>query len=331
MPLPLLFIGVAAATGTVGAGKSVKAGMDAVTAKKLNDDANEMVQVATDALNAQRLACSRALEHLGSEKLSVLNGSITEFLSTFRKIKNVDLRGSEGLDELSKLHIDSHDFTELEGLARFAVSVAGGVASGAASGAIVALGAYGAAQTFAAASTGTAIATLSGAAATNATLAFFGGGSLAAGGLGMAGGTAVLGGLVAGPALMIMGFVAGEAASKELEKARINRAEALELTEQLNAASLQCEAIRRRTYMFFNLLARLDTRFLPLVYALEDVLEFEGNDYRTYSIDAKKIVASCASIAVSIKSLLDTPLLTDDGLLTPESQEAVGELDKALG
>lgn len=91
---------------------------------------------------------------------------------------------------------------------------------------MVAFSAYGAAQALAVASTGTAIASLSGAAATNATLAFFGGGSLAAGGLGMAGGTVVLGGLVAGPALLVMGFVAGHAAKKELEKARTNKAEA---------------------------------------------------------------------------------------------------------
>lgn len=331
MPLPLLFIGVAAATGTIGAGKSVKAGIDASTASKLNRSANDMVQEATDALNAQRDACGRALAHLGEEKLSVLNGSITRFLETFRKIKNVDFRGSEGLDELSKLTIDSHDFEELEGLAHFAGSVAGGVAGGAASGAIVALGAYGAAQTFAAASTGTAIAALHGAAATNATLAFFGGGSLAAGGLGMAGGTMVLGGLVAGPALMVLGFVAGGAASKELDKAKANQAEATELAEQLSVGALQCEAIRRRTYLFYNLLARLDARLLPLVLSLEEAFEREGDDYRRYSVDAKKTVASCASLAVTIKSVLDTPLLTKDGLLTDESERVIASASESVG
>lgn len=331
MPLPLLFIGVAAATGALGAGKSVKAGVDVAAAKRINRNANELIQAASEELNEQRSACGIALEHLGEEKLSVLNGSVTRFLDSFRQIKNVDFRGSEGLDELSELTIDSHDFDELEGLARFAVSVAGGMAGGAASGAIVAMGAYGAAQTFAAASTGTAIASLSGAAATNATLAFFGGGSLAAGGLGMAGGTMVLGGLVAGPALMVLGFVAGGAASKQLDKAKTNRAEAIKMAEELSVASAQCDAIRRRTYLFYNLLARLDARFLPLVFALEDVLAKEGDDYRTYSAAAKKTVASCASTAVTIKSILDTPLLTDDGLLTNESKEIAesvqGELD----
>ena len=71
--------------------------------------------------------------------------------------------------------------------------------------------------------------------------------------------------------------------------------------------------------MFYNLLARLDAYFLPLIYKMEDVFKAEGDDYRQYSAESKKIIASCASFAVTIKSVLDTPLLTDDGMLTDES------------
>ena len=320
MPLPLLFIGVAAATGSLGVGKSIKAGIDASKAQMINKNANEIVQEATEWLNSQRNACGRSLSQLGEEKLFVLSSSVQEFLDTYTKLHYVDLRGSAGLNELTKLHIDEQDFEELREMAHFAGAVAGGAVAGTASGALVAFGAYGAAQALACASTGTAIATLSGAAATNATLAFFGGGSLAAGGLGMAGGSAVLGGLVAGPALMVMGFVAGAAAKKNLDKAYTNRAEATQIAENMNAGALQCEAIRRRTYMFYNLLARLDAYFLPLVYKMEDILKEEGDDFRKYTPESKKIVGSCVSIALTIKTVLDTPLLTEDGSLTKESE-----------
>jgi len=330
MPLPLLFIGVAAGTGSLGIGKSIKAGIDASNAQKINKNANEIVQDATDRTNAQRTACGRSLSRLGEEKLFVLNNSIDEFLDGFTKIKNVDFQNSEGLEELSKLSIDRKDFEELKIMVNFAGSIAGGSVAGTAGGALVAFGAYGAAQTLAVASTGTAIATLNGAAATNATLAFFGGGSLAAGGLGMAGGTVVLGGLVAGPALMVLGFVAGSAAKKNLEKAYTNRAEAIQIAEQLSTVALQCEAIRRRTYMFYNLLARLDAYFLPLIYQMEDIIESEGEDYRNYTAESKKVIASCASIAVTIKTVLDTPLLTDDGLLTDTSATTVQSTNEAL-
>lgn len=330
MPLPLLFIGIAAATGRLGIGKTIKAGVDTGSAKKLNKTASEIADTATAEINAQRKACGDSLHNLGEEKLFVLDHSIREFLDTFSRIKNVDFKDSEGLDELQKLHIDQKDFVELKAMVCLAASLTCGVVAGTAGGALVAFGAYGAAQALACASTGTAIATLSGAAATNATLAFFGGGSLAAGGLGMAGGTAVLGGLVLGPALLVMGLIAGHAAKKELDKARTNKAEALQAAAQLHTASLQCETIRRRTYMFYNLLARLDTYFLPLIYQMEDIFEKEGDDYRSYTPESKQAISSCASIAVSMKSVLDTPILTDDGLLTNESEATVSTVEDFL-
>lgn len=330
MPLPLLFIGVAAATGMFGIGNTVKAGVDAKNAKRINKSANELVQEATDYLNAQRHACGNSLTNLGSEKVAVLNGTISDFLDVFTQIKNVDFRESEGLDELQRLHIDEKEFVELRKMVNFAGNVAGGAVAGTAGGALVAFGAYGAAQALAFASTGTAISALSGAAATNATLAFFGGGSLAAGGLGMAGGTLVLGGLVAGPALLVMGLIAGKAAKKGLDQAYTNRAEAVQIAAQLNTASLQCETIRRRTYIFYNLLARLDTYFMPLIYKMSDIVKAEGDDYSKYSADSKKVIASCASVAVSIKSVLDTPLLTDDGLLTEASEDTATNIEGFL-
>ena len=54
---------------------------------------------------------------------------------------------------------------------------------------------------------------------------------------------------------------------------------------------------------------------------MEDIVANEGNDYSKYTMESKKTIASCASVAVSVKSVLDTPLLTDDGLLTEESAE----------
>lgn len=330
MPLPLLFIGAAAATGAFGVGKTVKAGIDTVNANNINKSANGIVEDSTKLLNAQRLACGNSLSHLGSEKLFVLNTSMTQFLDTFTQIKNVDFRETEGLDELHRLHVDKKEFIEMKTMVNFAGSLAKGAIAGTAGGALTAFGAYGAAQTLACASTGTAIAALHGVAATNATLAFFGGGSLAAGGLGMAGGTMVLGGLVAGPALMVMGFVAGSTARKNLEKAYTNKAEALQIASQLNTASLQCETIRRRTYMFYNLLARLDTYFFPLIYKMEDIVKNEGDNYRSYSDSSRKTIASCASVAVSVKSVLDTPLLTDDGLLTDESENTAAGIEGFL-
>jgi hypothetical protein len=130
--------------------------------------------------------------------------------------------------------------------------------------------------------------------------------------------------------LSVVGGAVDGATNKELEKARTNKAEAIEVTEQLGAASAQCAAIRRRTNVFHNLLVRLDARFLPLIYAMEDIFATEGEDFANYSIEERKAITSCASIAVSIKSILDTPLLSDDGLLTGTSQTVAESVNKTL-
>jgi hypothetical protein len=330
MLLPILYISVAAASGIFGVGKTVEAANTNTTATKINKLANDSVENAKNNLNQKRTEVSASLEALGQEKIFVLNNSILGFLNTFEKIKNVDFTNSVGLEELKNLHVVQENFKELKELGQFAAEVAGGTAAGVASGAATALAAWGGATAFASASTGTAISTLSGAAATNATLAFFGGGSLAAGGMGMAGGAAVLGGLIAGPALAVMGLVVGAKTDEKLDKALANKAQADEIVESLKTATVQCSAIRRRTYMFYTLLAHLDTYMLPLVWQMENVLEQEGDDYSKYKPESQKIIAQAAQTAVTIKSVLDTPILTKEGELTEQSEKITALIGNKL-
>ncbi len=330
MPLPLLFLGIAAVSGATGIGKTIKAGVDNSTAKSITDDANQRMEKASKKLNKAREQCGDALECLGKEKLYILDTSIKEFVELFEKIKNVEFIDSVGLDEINEFRINKDSFKKLKEMKSFAASLMSGSAAGAAGGALAAFGAYSAATTFASASTGTAIASLSGAAATNATLAFFGGGSLAAGGLGVAGGTAVLGGLVAGPALLVMGVITGAKAGKNLEEARKNAAKAREICEQLENGTIQCIAIRRRTYMFYNLLARLDAYFVPVLFQLQQIIKEEGTNYQEYSNKSRSIIASAATMAGTIKAILDTAILTENGNLTNESQKMMENSNKYI-
>ncbi|MCH4207777.1 MAG: hypothetical protein LKF79_05045 [Solobacterium sp.] len=324
MPLPLLFIGVAAASSLFGVSKTAQAVSTNSAAKKIDQIANTAVEEAKNKLNLQRTEVSDSLTALGQEKLFVLNNSVHGFLESFNRIKNVDFTNSVGLEELKNLNVVQEDLKELKELGEFAVEVAGGTAAGIAGGAATALAAWGGVTSLAAASTGTAISTLSGAAATNATLAFFGGGSLAAGGLGVSGGIVVLGSLVAGPALAVMGLVVGVKTDEKLDKALANKAQSDEIVESLNTASMQCAAIRRRAYMFYTLMAHLDSYMLPLVWQMETILAEEGDDYRQYKPESQKVIAQAAQTAVTLKSVLDTPILTEDGELTEQSAKVSG-------
>ena len=330
MALPLIFIIPAVASGAAGAGFTVKGIVNNSEAKSLTNDANERVEAAKSALERSRVLCSDSLSSLGEEKLAVLGTSVARFVAAFEQIKNIEVADSLGLEELRKLHVDRESMAELKEMSQFAATVAGGLSAGVAGGALTAFGAYNAAMALGTASTGTAISTLSGAAATNATLAYFGGGSLAAGGAGIAGGMVVLGGLVAGPALLVMGLIAGKKAGEKLEVAKANSAQADEIVAELDDLAHRCDAIRRRSCMFYAFLARLDARFMPLVMRLEDVLRDEGTDFSRYSDEAKRVVLRSATLAGSVKALLDTPILTEDGALTPESEGLVESLGARL-
>ena len=54
MPLPVVFIGIAAATGAVGAGATVKAGVDHNTTKKINSNTEERIVQAAVHLEELR-------------------------------------------------------------------------------------------------------------------------------------------------------------------------------------------------------------------------------------------------------------------------------------
>lgn len=320
MPLPLIFIGIAAATGMTGVGATVKAGIDQTAAKNINKNANQKVEEVANRLDFLRKQCGDSLQHLGEEKVFILNHSINEFITYFQKIKNVDFSESEGIMELNKLRLDQKEFSDLAEMTKFSLSLVQGGISGITGGVLAAMGAYSAATTFASASTGTAIATLSGIAAQNATLAFFGGGSLAAGGLGIAGGTAVLGGLVAGPALLVMGIITSAKAGKNLQDAYANEAKANEICEELQVAAEQCIAIRRRCYMFYSLLAKLDAYLYPLIEEMKHIIVEEGTDYSRYCVQSKKTIASLVATVGSVKAVLDTTILSENGELTKESE-----------
>lgn len=323
MPLPFIVIaGIVAAAGGLGisAVGAISASSDNDEAKKNNDKANSIVEEAKAKLEKSRNICKNALENLGKEKIEILQTSITTFISLFEKIKNIELQDSAGLQELSKFKIDKHGIIELKEATLIAESVAKGIVSGSVAGGAIAFGAWSAATAFASASTGTAIATLSGAAATNATLAFFGGGAIAAGGLGMAAGTAVLGGLVAGPALAVLGVVMAVHASENLDKSKINVSEAQKFQEEVGILCDSCEAISQRANLFFRIMSKLNCNFVPMLKQMETIIDLEGTDYSKYSDGAKKTIAASLSFAQAIKATLDTPLLAEDGKLTEESK-----------
>ena len=122
----------------------------------------------------------------------------------------------------------------------------------------------------------------------------------------------------------------GAKASKNLDAANANWAKAKEFEEEMKTAADLCNGIRRRSAMFNRFLIRLQTVFDPLIYQMTEIIKDRGTDFRTYTDEEKKVIASAMSLAGAIKAVLDTPILDDDGNLTEESNFVIETTEKKI-
>lgn len=315
MPIPFILGALAAGAGAYGLKKGYDAKKDMDKAQKINNKAQEIARDTENTINRVRNNTNQTIELLGKTKIEILTGSLNDFVESFSRLKNVELSDSVGMEELRGFNPNSRDFIDIKNASFNAKELASGTAGSLAAGTLAAVGAYSAAGTIGVASTGAAIAGLSGAAATNATLAWLGGGALSAGGFGMAGGMAVLGGIVAGPALAIGGAFMASKAEKALNDARSNLDQAHAFQEQGENICSVLNAIQDRAIQIKDLLDELDYRMSRAVSEVDNIIYDFGTDYRKLNRSAKEEIGIAAQIAKTIKIVLDTPLLNEDGEL----------------
>lgn len=329
MPIPLII-----AAAAVAAGVGVKKGLDA---KKDNDTAREYSEIASSIfysaeknLEKSRNSTTETLVDLGRLKLNVWREDMGRFVRVFESLRKVQFTGTVSTEELRQGKVAERELSEMKSLSLSANEVVLGGATAVSTGALVGLASYGGAMMFASASTGTAISSLAGAAAKNATLAWFGGGALAAGGMGMAGGMVVLGGIVAGPVLAVGGFILAAKAKENLANAKTQLAEAKLAASEMNQAAAVVQSIQKIAREFHDVTVQLRKRLVVLQIQLEHVIETAGTDFSSYSHEQKQIVYYTVQYAQAMKLLLETPLLTANGGISPDYQKGLNEGKKLL-
>lgn len=326
MPLPLIpFIvaGVAAASAAVAGKKGYDSIQNVQETKTLAVKIERNYKEKYDDFEQARNEVNREFENYGGEKFDILEGSMSDFVAVFSKLKNVDFTDNTIIDNLDKVKDVNLFMQEVEKQTIAAGQVLKAGITSVAGGGLAAMGALGAATTFGAASTGTAIASLSGVAATNATLAFFGGGSLAAGGLGMAGGMAVLGGIALAPALAIGSLIFAASTEKKLEKMKTKQVEIEVEQQKLQSAKVVMTKISRYTKKMRMLAVQVNELFEDSVDSLSSIIERCGIDYQNFSETQKVKVQQTYMLAVTMKHLLDTAILDGEGELSSSLTDVI--------
>ena len=304
MALPFILAGAALLAGGIGVKKGIDAKEDFDRAERIGRRAKRNHEDAIESLESEREKTNQSFQDLGRLKVSIFSDQIKYLVDEIKKRKKAKSKMT-GFEQM----VEELNLPQMEKMVLGSLDIEKGLASGAARGALMGLGAYGSVGMLASASTGTAIASLSGAAATNATLAWLGGGSLAAGGFGMAGGMVVLGGLVAGPAIAITGFVMASKAEEALTKARDYESEVDQAIEKINSMEIVLKGLQANAWEMSMTLTKLAK------YFDECKPDVESNEQGAF-----ERLLKCGS---ALKSVLDTPIMEKNG-------EGVRNLDGKL-
>lgn len=275
MPIPLFLIPLVTSAALLD-----KAHTDRKDAIETNDKANSIIENSKQNLEKVKIACSSALENLGSKKMFMLDTSIKTFIECVESIKNIDLERPVELNEVSKFRMDKSTYTELKKIGSNVSSIAIEVGSR------------------------TAVFALLG---------------------------PVVNISILGSAIPIFGEILICAkANTQKNKAYENLAIAKKTAEEIKTTELLCNGIRRRSNMFYNLLVRLDSLFIPLVIQTENAIKEHNGNYREFTLDQKHTVAATFAIASAIKAVLDTPLLSKDGKLTKASEQLIPQVNEQI-
>lgn len=274
MPLPLILLGPAIASGIVGLGGAVKAMVDSSKAKSIGEAADLAYKEASERLDATRGRVNDHLAELGMTRLTVS-------ARTLKRVVAVADRVHVGKDQMKEAAVRGVSVTpetveEMKRASLTALDLLGTSATALGTGALAGVGAFGFAMAFGTASTGTAISSLGGAAATNAAWAWLGGGALSAGGAGVAGGMMATAGIVAGPVLAVIGIRSAIAAAKSLTDATEYAAKVDVAVEKIKTAIAALEAVCTRADQVRLAIGELDRRLLPILNTTEVMLDSKG-------------------------------------------------------
>ena len=326
MPIPFLVGLGAAAVGLLSIGGHESAKETNQKAQAIVNEAQTIFSEAKSSLETSQKATEAALLKLGTAKKDILDSSMAQFCKAYERVKDVQIKDSTGLNELSKFVIDGPGVLEVRKITNiYSQSIESGVA-GAATGSLIALAASG---------------TLPLVASTLSTA----GSALAIGEVGVALGltSSALSfaaaftplSAIAAPVMLFSAISADRKADENLEKAKAARSEARSKAEKMKTSQVLCDAITKRSDMLNDLLQKLNKMFTTCVQIMDRITARKagaGGHVSSYMLteDEVKLIAVTRSLAGAIKAIIDSPILTKDGSLCADSQALYEDTSRQL-
>lgn len=305
--IPLLVAGA-----VIGLGARACASVDNSEAKEKNKEANKIIDKSKKKAQEAKTRCQNSISTLADEKASVLQGNMKRFVKSFSRIRPINFIEVGDLFEVAQFNRNELATIQImvSNVQKVTVNgVVGGIS-------------------------GTALAV--GAADMIAGGSLLSGVGISVGGL--AGGAAL--GAVAAPVFAITGVFSASEAAANLEKAKSNLAKAKKYEDECKTYSLFAKGVSERCDLFYYVLKEVNaTWFTDAVNQLEKLVKkkrtirnFINNirGKRIYTRQEMQTVASAASLAKMIRTIIDTNILDNKGHLTDKSKKVITEIKKQM-
>ncbi|WQZ50920.1 sortase [Helicobacter pylori] len=301
MPLPFILGGLALAAAGYGFKKSIDA---SETADKVNEIVKEAEDLKEGAKNRVELVQSgykNALMGLGEKKLHVISRGVSRFVEHFNQLKGHQffVKDSDMQDLHKQVSVAQNFSKQLNASGMSEESAIGGMFAG--------FGSLGISSFI-----------------TGAML----GGELTMGGLA---GMAVFGGLVAGPALAILGAMSADKMEEKLEKAKAYHSQVEKAVKKADAIIDQFQAIEKMDKLFTRQITKCDALLFLLSQDAIATMKKHNYDTSLYSQEERDRLCVAVSTLMTLSAFLKVPIIDKDQKLQEKAQRALeimkGQMD----
>ncbi len=292
MPLPFILGGLA----LVAAGYGVKKGIDALDADCEADEfikkAESLKEEAAKKAESAESDCRRAFMRLGEKKLHVLSHTVSNFLDHFHRLNRsrIIIEGIN-MQDIQRQVSDARKITNQLN--------ANGIDGDSALGVIAGCGSLG--------------------------ISSFTTGAILGGGLTMGGlaGMAVIGGLVAGPALAILGALSADEMEKKRDDAKAYYSQVEAAVKKADVIVDNLQAVRKMADLFTKQITKFDALFFSLSQDAIATMKKHHYDTSRYSQEERDQLCVTVSTLSSLSAFLKAPIMDEHQKLNKKVQNAL--------
>ncbi|GAA8325520.1 hypothetical protein HpBT193_09580 [Helicobacter pylori] len=157
-------------------------------------------------------------------------------------------------------------------------------------------------------------------------------GAMLGGGLTMGGlaGMAVFGGLVAGPALAILGAMSADEMEEKLEKAKVYYFQVEKAVKKADTIIDQFQAIEKMAKLFTRQIAKFDALFFSLSQDAIATMKKHNYNHSLYSQEERDQLCVAVSILMTLSAFLKMPIMDEHQKFNKKAKNALNLIRKQI-